>query len=358
MSHFASMLFWWFLQGVGFAPDSYWMWLLMRCSLWSKPDWPVGHVWPTSYVWPWLPLVTLSLPMSFPFFDCWILQPGFRIMRSLLNPKIFQPALLHSWVKTWKDLKSKRGKELLRCLYAHSIKPRQSCLKILDLLYLDELHILPTANDNIEAESEPFHAVLAWTEADVMQVHIYDGTGHGARHPVHVIKDRTRLVALNIIYIIKIVYIHAFTNSDYSPSFLPPWAGVFFSNPQVHHGTPYNYGVWSTLGNLSNRWTTVDYPWKIWYRDPLQPQAVDPDRSYKRQSIDTTGRTDTDSMCSVWYLKKNVYEVEHRVILTGRVYLTLRQIRNFCPENCRYTKAVLSPCSNCRANLRFLSFLY
>ena len=121
----------------------------------------------------------------------------------------------------------------------------------------------------------------------------------------------------------------------------------------VHHGTPYNYGVWSTLGNLSNRWTTVDYPWKIWYRDPLQPQAVDPDRSYKRQSIDTTGRTDTDSMCSVWYLKKNVYEVEHRVILTGRVYLTLRQIRNFCPENCRYTKAVLSPCSNCRANLRF-----
>ena len=180
MSHFASMLFWWFLQGVGFAPDSYWMWLLMRCSLWSKPDWPVGHVWPTSYVWPWLPLVTLSLPMSFPFFDCWILQPGFRIMRSLLNPKIFQPALLHSWVKTWKDLKSKRGKELLRCLYAHSIKPRQSCLKILDLLYLDELHILPTANDNIEAESEPFHAVLAWTEADVMQVHIYDGTGHAA----------------------------------------------------------------------------------------------------------------------------------------------------------------------------------
>jgi len=118
--------------------------------------------------------------MSFPFFDCWILQPGFRIMISLLNPKIFQPALLHSWVKTWKDLKSKRGKELLRCLYAHSIKPRQSCLKILDLLYLDELHILPTANDNIEAESEPFHAVLAWTEADVMQVHIYDGTGHAA----------------------------------------------------------------------------------------------------------------------------------------------------------------------------------
>lgn len=48
ISHFASMLFWWFVQGVGFAPDSYWMWLLMRCSLWSKPDWPVGHVWPTS----------------------------------------------------------------------------------------------------------------------------------------------------------------------------------------------------------------------------------------------------------------------------------------------------------------------
>jgi hypothetical protein len=60
------------------------------------------------------------------------------------------------------------------------------------------------------------------------------------RHPVHVIKDRTRLVALNIIYIIKIIYIyiHAFTNSDYSPSFLPPWAGVFFRihrYTMVHH---------------------------------------------------------------------------------------------------------------------------
>ena len=118
-------------------------------------------------------------------------------------------------------------------------------------------------------------------------------------------------------------------------------------------------GIYLIISNLSAR--TMDHcglSWKIWYRDPLQPQAVDPDRSYKRQSIDTTGRTDTDSMCSIWYLKRNVYEVKHRVTLTGHVYLTLRQIRNFCPENCRYTKAVLSPCSNYRANLRFLSFLY